>query len=121
MKKRIAYFSIFLGLTIIGMWLNLLLYGTFVESRIGIGFHILAEFIMAVFCVLSGIMIIQNKPFAIETNMAGMSMATYSSLSAIGYYGQQGQKPMVLVFTIIFLLSSITLIADFKVLTQKEK
>jgi hypothetical protein len=119
MKKRIAYFSIFLGLMVIGMWLDLLLKGSINEGTTAISFHIFAEFIMAVICVVSGIAMIRNKPYGIETNILCMGMVVYSTLNAAGYYGQQGQRPMMIIFLIICALAAFTIIGDFKLLAKK--
>jgi hypothetical protein len=119
MKKRIAYFSIFLGLVVIGMWLNLLMKGSISERPTAIGFHIFVEFVMAVICLVSGTMMIRNKPYSIETNMLGMGMVVYSTLNAAGNYGQQGQKPMMMIFLLICVLAVFTIIGDFKLLAKR--
>lgn len=106
MSKIITgWFSIVMGIAILASWTLILLQGSIPEGKIELGFHLYSEFAVAVICLVSGIMLLKDKPYATETNMGGLGMLVYSVLNAAGYYGQQGNKGMMAVFTGIFVLS----------------
>jgi hypothetical protein len=108
MKKAIAFYSIFLGVAVIGLWTLILAGGPLPEGRIELGFHLYAEFAMAVICLVSGVMLLRGKPFAVETSMGGLGMVTYSVVNAAGYYGQKGETGIMVMF---ILLSCLTVLA----------
>jgi hypothetical protein len=106
MNRNITgWFSIVMGIAILVSWTLILLQGSLPEGKIELGFHLYAEFAVAVICLVSGIMLLKDKPYATETNMGGLGMLVYSVLNAAGYYGQQGDKGMTAVFIGLFVLS----------------
>lgn len=104
-KKAIAYYSILIGLGVLAMWAMILLTQKVQEGEIAMGFHLYAEFSMAVICLVSGVMLLKKMKFARETNMAGLAMLVYSTINAAGYYGQKGETPMMVMFIALAVVS----------------
>ncbi len=113
MKKAIAFFSILTGISVIAMWTVLLINRTPEEGIIALGFHLYAEFAMAVVLLVSGFMLFGNKRFSVETNMGGLGMMVYSTLNAAGYYGQKGEQSMMVMFIILFVLAVLAICGHY--------
>ena len=88
------------------MWTMILLTQTPPEGKTELGFHLFSEFLMALLCLFSGILLLRNKPFSRFLNILGLGMVIYSVLNAAGYYGEQKQLPMTILFITLFILTS---------------
>ena len=104
-SKFIAYYSIFLGIAVLGMWIKILLLEKIPEGRIELQFHLLSEFLMAIICIGGGICILLKKKFGLQLSLIGHSMIIYSVLNAAGYYGQRQQIGMTVMFIILLIIS----------------
>src|SRR5512133_1297993 len=117
MKTRIvAYYSIFIGISVIAMWIMILLTETPPEGKTELSFHLFSEFLMALLCLVSGILLLRNNPISRLLNILGLGMVIYSVLNAAGYYGEKNENPMMILFIVLLVL---TTIAIFFVLTEK--
>jgi len=114
--KIIGYYSIFIGIAVIAMWTMILLTQTPPEGKTELTFHLFSEFTMALLCLLSGILILGNKPIGKFLNVLGLGMVTYSVLNAAGYYGESNELQMMIMFIVLFTLTSIALIINFKII-----
>lgn len=112
MKKTVGIYSILLGFAVLAMWGFLIIQGDIEEGLIEMGFHLYAEFIMAVILIVSGFMMLGKRPLSVETNMTGHAIVVYSVLNAAGYYGQRGEWSMVVFFIVLFLLSVAVITSD---------
>lgn len=121
MKRAIAIYSIFLGLSVIGLWLLLLCQGVQNEGRIELGFHLYSEFSMALICIIGGILFLKGKSFAIETMVGGHAMIIYSTLNAAGYYGEKRENSTMLIFVALFMISVICIATLYKLFTGTKK
>lgn len=108
--KLIAIFSIFVGFSVIGMWLMILKTQTPPEGKTELTFHLFSEFLMATVCIVGGFLQLLKAKYAKPMSIAGLSMVIYSMLNAAGYYGQRGETPMMVMFICLFGLSLISLI-----------
>ncbi len=113
MKKIIAIYSFILGIAVIVMWINILLTQDLPEGMLELGFHLYAEFAMAIICLVSAVMLWRNKRFAVETNMGGLGMAVYSVVNAAGYYAQRGGNQIMILFIIIFVLTVLAICGHY--------
>ena len=120
MKRTVAYYSVFLGFSIIGIWFGIIKEGNIPEGKIAMGFHLYSEITMAIICIVSGILMIRKKTFGVETNIAGHAMVIYSVINAAGYYAQLGNKLMMNIFIMLFALSVTAVYLDYHTL-KKEK
>jgi len=114
--KIIGYYSIFIGVSVIAMWTMILLTETPQEGKTELSFHLVSEFLMALLCLVSGILLLRKNVISRLLNLLGLGMVIYSVLNAAGYYGERNEIPMM----IMFIVSSIlTLIAIFLHLNNK--
>ncbi len=113
MKRIIAFYSLIMGLAVLGIWTMLLTSGTIPEGKTELGFHLYAEFALAIILLVSGIMLLKGKPFAVETNMGGLGMLVYSTLNAAGYYGERGDKTAMTLFVTLFILTVVAICGHY--------
>jgi len=64
---------------------------------------------MVLFCFVSGILILEKHPLGNILNIIGLSMILYSVLNAAGYYSERNDLTLKVLFTLLFLVSGITL------------
>lgn len=108
--KIIGYYSVFIGISVIAMWTMILLTQNPPEGKTELVFHLFSEFLMALVCLVSGILLLRNKPFARLLNILGLGMVIYSVLNAAGYYGEQKQLPMMILFIALFIVTLTSLL-----------
>lgn len=107
MKNRIVGgYTIFIGISVIAMWIMILNGPTLPEGKTELGFHLFSEFLMAIICIISGLRLWLNKPSAKILNVCGLGMVIYSVLNAAGYYGEKGETVMLLMFIILTILTA---------------
>ena len=104
-RKILAYYSIFLGLSVIAMWIMILLNGSLQEGNIELSFHLFSEFFMAFICVYSGILLLKQNQTGRLLNLTGLGMVIYSVLNAAGYYGERGDFSIMIMFTVLLILT----------------
>ncbi len=119
-KKLIAIYSILIGLAVIGMWTVILLTREIPEGKLELSFHLYAEFAMAIICIVSGFMMLGNKKFSRLTNMGGLGMVTYSTINAAGYYGQREDKPMMVLFIVLAVLTITAICGHYYIRGKKD-
>jgi lipopolysaccharide export LptBFGC system permease protein LptF len=118
--KIVGYYSIFIGIAVIAMWTIILFTQYPPEGKTELTFHLISEFIMAFLCLLSGILILRNKSIGKHLSILGFGMIIYSVLNASGYYGENNEVPMMLMFIALSILTSIAVIVNLKsILTTK--
>jgi hypothetical protein len=121
MKTRIiAYYSIFIGISVLAMWTMILLTETPPEGKTELSFHLTSEFLMALLCLVSGLLMLKNKPASKLLNIMGLGMVIYSVLNAAGYYGEKNETPMMIMFIVLFILTSVAILLhlDNKIATK---
>ena len=118
--KIIGCYSIFLGISVIAMWTMILLTATPPEGKTELSFHLFSEFLMAILCLFSGILLLRKKSISRLLNILGLGMVIYSVLNAAGYYGEKNEIPMMILFIVLLILTSvaISLHLDNKIATK---
>jgi len=111
--KFIAYYSIFIGISVIAMWTMILLKEIPREGKTELAFHLFSEFLMALLCLVSGIFILRQKPICRRLNISGLGMVVYSVLNAAGYYGEKNEIPMMMMFILLLILTSVAIFFHF--------
>jgi hypothetical protein len=114
--KTVGYYSIFIGIAVISMWTMILFTQNPPEGKTELTFHLFSEFLMAVLCIFSGILILRNKAFGKSLNVLALGMVIYSVLNAAGYYGENNEVQMMIMFIALSILTSIAVIINFKIL-----
>ncbi len=105
MKYSIAIFSISSGVLVIAYWLIFFLIRVPEGGLIEMSFHLYAEFATSVILLVSGIMLLGNRKHSVETNMGGLGMLVYSTLTSAGLHGQNGDTIMMIIFLVLFVLA----------------
>lgn len=117
--KLIGGYSVFLGLSVIAMWIQIIMNESIPEGKTEMSFHLFSEFLMALLCLLSGFLLIRQKPKGQITNATAHAMVFYSLINAMGYYAERNEKSMVVLFTILAILSIIILFYHLIIFNSK--
>ena len=112
-SKIIAYYSIFIGVSVMALWIMILLNQNLSEGKLELSFHLFSEFLMALICLVSGIIILRKKTIGKLINILGLGMVIYSVLNAAGYYGEKNDYSMMTMFIILFILTSTAILLHF--------
>lgn len=114
--KIVGYYSIFIGIAVITMWTMILFTQHPPEGKTELTFHLFSEFVMAILCIFSGILILKNKAFGKSLNILALGMVIYSVLNAAGYYGENNEVQMMIMFVALSILTSIAVIINFNII-----
>ena len=103
-------YSIFIGVAIIGLWIMLILKKEIPELKdepITIYFHITAEMLMGLLATVSGILLIIDLPWAPLLFLISSGLCMYAVINSAGYYAQRKTWIFVILFAVIFSISTI--------------
>jgi hypothetical protein len=112
--KIIAYYSIFLGFSVIGLWSVILKSGSLEEGKIELSFHLFSELLMATLCILSGFKLLFRHKRAIPINILANGMIIYSVINAAGYYGERGEIIFLIMFMALVIISALIIVTHLK-------
>lgn len=110
----IGWYSITLGVSVILLWTFILKPFEQSEGKLEMGFHLMSEFLMACFCIVSGIKILLKHRESFLVNSVAHGMVIYSAANAAGFYGEQGNISMMIMFLILFSVSLIIIVSNFR-------
>lgn len=109
-----GYYSIFLGVSVVGMWIIILLTEAIPEGKTALSFHLVSEFLMAMVCIVGGLFQLKRWKRARMISLLGYGMVLYSVQNAAGYYAERGEMLFVLLFALIFIVTAIAVFFQFK-------
>lgn len=121
MKKISAFYSILMGICMIGMWIMFYISDSIPEIQtkpIELGMHILAEIITAVLLIIGGFSVLINKRWGNPIYLLSMGMLFYTLIMSPGYFVQQGDIGFAIMFAVFILLAIMFTIAH---ITKKAK
>ncbi len=104
--KLIAGYSIFLGISVLGMWGLILTTEVVPEGALELTFHLISECLMALAALAAGILIYRKNRYGKGLGIAAHGMALYSVLNAMGYYAERGETLFPLLFLLLMLASA---------------
>ena len=113
--KLAATYSIFVGISMIGVWVMLFFSNEIPElstTPIAISMHIAAEIVTAILLIVGGIGLLLKKIWGFQTYMFSMGMLVYTLIQSPGHYAEKGE----LIFVVIF-GAFITIALFFVILT----
>jgi len=113
MKKIASAYSIFIGLSMFGMWTMFWILGEIPELEtepIRIVMHLAAEFATAVLLIVGGIALLRSWKYGINLFQFSMGMLIYTLIQSPGYFAEQGEFVFVLMFA-VFLLVAVFFVA----------
>lgn len=114
-----AIFAILVGIAMMGQWLITMIKkeipgqeaGTIVgRGPVEMGFHWAAEFLTAAALILCGSGLFLDWSFAHKGYLISMGMLIYTVINSSGYFAQKREWPMIGVFTILLILSIVSLV-----------
>jgi hypothetical protein len=114
-----SIYVIFIGVAIIGYWIIFSLrkqtpnqhMGTVANrGKIELRFHIIAELIAAVVLIMAGTGLLMKASWGQEVFLIAIGMLLYTSVNSAGYFVQIRQQSMLLIFTVVLILSVVSLV-----------
>ena len=103
-----AGFAALTGVAILGLWVTLLRNGSVDELESApneIVMHIGAETLTALALVASAAALIADVQHAMSLWFLGMGMLIYTLINSSGYYLQRGERPILMMFGALLLIS----------------
>jgi len=97
-------YGIGVGSLIILQWIFFVTTGSVPEIQTtpwAIGFHIMAELLLACVLLISGIATLRLKPWGEKVLLVALGMAIYSEINSPGYFAQLGQWALVAMFALL--------------------
>jgi hypothetical protein len=110
--KFAAWYGILVGVLMLVQWGSFLATGQVPELRaapLRIAFHLAGEGLTAMGLFISGIALLKRKSWAKKVYLVVSGMLIYSVIASPGYFAQQGQWPMVAMFSVLFVLALVSL------------
>lgn len=111
-KKYAIGYSLFMGVSMIGMWIVFYISGSIPElttKPIELGMHVLAEITTAIFLIIGGLGLLKRRKWSSKIYFLSMGMLIYTLIMSPGYFLQKGELPFVLMF-LVFFISAIILV-----------
>ena len=102
--KFSAWYGISVGLLIILQWVFFIATDSVPEFQTTpwtIGFHMMAELLLALALLMSGITTLRVKPWGEKALLVALGMAIYSEINSPGYFAQLGQWALVAMFALL--------------------
>jgi hypothetical protein len=115
--RFVAWFSILVGVFILAQWGFTLGTGQAPEVRnepIRLAFHVAAEFATAAMLIVSGIGLLRQAAWARFLSPTALGMLLYTVIVSPGYFAQQGQWALVMMFAILLSLTVFCLVLLWK-------
>ena len=114
-KSLAAYFAIFVGISIIGVWTMLYITGSIPELNtepIRIWMHLIAEMTTGIVLILGAYGLLRNKRWGYNTYLISMGMLIYTLIVSPGYYAEKGNYLFVGIFIIMAFLAIMLIITS---------
>jgi len=114
-KTLAAFFAIFVGISIIGVWTMLYITGSIPELNtepIRIWMHLVAEMTTGIVLILGAYGLLRNKRWGYNVYLISMGMLIYTLIVSPGYYAEKGDYLFVGIFIIMAFFAIILIIAS---------
>ena len=115
--KFSAWYGISVGLLIILQWVFFIATDSVPEFQTTpwtIGFHMMAELLLALALLMSGITTLRVKPWGEKALLVALGMAIYSEINSPGYFAQLGQWALVVMFALLLFGAVVAVIMILK-------
>lgn len=106
-RRLAALFSMFTGLSMLGMWALLLGTGQVPELEVipfETAFSVLADSATGLMLIVGGYGLYAGRGWGSQAFLVSQGALFYSLMIAIGYYGQRGESIYLGMFAVIFAL-----------------
>lgn len=114
LEKVASIYSIFMGISMIGMWIMFYATGSIpeLESKpIEIAMHLLAEFATAILLIVGGIGLLQVKKWRYQIYFVSIGMLLYTLPNSSGYFMESREYGLVIMFG-VFLFATLALLIN---------
>jgi hypothetical protein len=115
-KKVAVVYSITVGVLMIAMWLFFILTGNVPEFETipySISLHLFDEFVTAVLLIIGGVGLIKKAKWALHIHLISLGMLFYTVIVSPGYYLDQGQIYIPILFAVLLIFAIILSILTF--------
>jgi hypothetical protein len=105
--KFSAWYSILVGLLMLGQWGFFLAVGAVPElssEPVRLGFHLAAELATAAALIAGGVALLRGKAWGRDLALFAAGMLAYTAIVSPGYFAQLGQYPLVAMFAVLLAL-----------------
>lgn len=102
--KYSAIYGMSVGVLIILQWIFFVASGSVPELQTApweIGFHISAELLLALALLIAGIATWRSTRWGEKILLVALGMAIYSEINSPGYFAEQGQWAIVVMFAVL--------------------
>jgi hypothetical protein len=109
--KFAGIFGIFVGVMMVAQWAFFLAAGQVPELQTEpyrIAFHLAAELVTAAGLIVSGVALLRNLSWGTAAYLFFAGMLAYSVIVSPGYFAQQGQWALVIMFAVLLVLAVVT-------------
>ena len=116
-RRLAALYSMFTGLSMLGMWALLLRTGQVPELLVTpfeMTFSIIADCATGLMLLIGGYGLYARRGWGTKAFLVSQGALFYSLMFAIGYYGQRGESIYLGMFTVIFALMVVFLALSFR-------
>ena len=99
-----ASYSIFIGITMLGMWSVFALTNQIPELKTGlieIIYHLIAEFLTAILLIVDGIGLFKRKKWSFHLFLVSLGMLFYTTIVSAGYYADSSDFIMLIMFSFL--------------------
>ncbi len=106
-----AWYSILVGVLMIGQWGFFLAVGAVPEVQtepIALAFHLAAECATAICLVAGGLALLRQAVWSKKLALLAAGMLAYTTIVSPGYFAQQGQWPLVAMFVGLLVLDCVS-------------
>ena len=113
-----ALYAIVVGLLIFGQWAFFLITRQVPElktERVRVLFHIADEFLTAAVLIASGVGLLMQQAWALALYLVAAGMLLYTVIVSAGYFAQKRVWPIVIMFTVLLILTVISLIVFWQI------
>ena len=110
-----SIYSIIVGVSLAGFWVVFYLrkeLDNFIENFFERFFHILAELVISILALISGIVILTNQHWGQYLFVLAMGFLIYAAINAIGIYGKKKIWWLVIILAVVALISTILVITN---------
>lgn len=115
MKRISAIYAIVMGIALLTTWIQLLIFDTDAQvaawqaAPFQVSFLLLAEVMTGLALVLGGYGILAGRRWGPGLNFVALGMMLYTIVHSIGVFGQAGNRPATIAFTVLSLLTILVL------------
>lgn len=107
-KKWKAFFSLFMGIAMIGMWLMFYVTGQIPEIQtkpVELGMHVAAEIVTGLLLIIGGYGSLTQRSWGEDLYLLSMGMLLYTLIMSPGYFLQKGEVGFVAMFGAFIVLA----------------